>query len=525
MVTRLLLTFLVTAVTCTRSLNILIASNCFWEEVSPNLAVMEELLVAGHNVAFACPTECVGWVEGYQGVEVLSVEGPGIQDMLAKRDKYTDTFSKKEFLTVEAENYVLNKSCDMYQRILTYLQENKIDVMLATYKATGAIFAAENTDTPLLMNYNSITLSTLTEYCQGCGHGETAPRLQYSGYGKLNLFQEFLVSVAWNMAPMLMSRKDSIINNRRLNIGLSSYYPKSAVLNLHASYPKIYPIAPPLISENVKPHEGRWIVGPLLPKLRDEAASPAVLNFIGPTSQPRVLISFSGLLHLSEMDLRKMSHQLSETKDYITVWSLDQRQREVLTEGLGANTGDELNIEKGSLLLLEEKHGTRELLRHVDLVVMTSTYTNIMEACVEGKPMLLVPTSNDEQTSTELIENLGCGMTLHSTEVTEIISSIKSMVHKLNAFSECNNKVKKMMDRFRGTNQVVDIIERMGERGYQGLDLNYQTSSVPDIVNCWIAIIMILLQTVILTLLGSIIVYNLCYRDWSQEETEKEKID
>ncbi|KAI6655970.1 Glutathione S-transferase sigma [Oopsacas minuta] len=517
-------------VSITDGLNIMIASGCFWDEVGPNLAVAEELLILGHAVVYASPAECNAWINEYYGVEKLDTDGPGESDMRKTINEYMieTGYGEDTFLSYEADYFLIYRYCDMYQTIHDYLNKNKIDVMFVSFNAIGALFAAEKTGTPVLMNYNSIVLTRLTEYCQQCGYTQALPRLYYSGYLHINLLQEFMVSISWNLAPILMWRIDSIINSKRKEIGLKSYFPKSAILQLQAIYPKVYPMFHPLLRQGMNPPEGRWIVGPLIPKLTGRELNTELEQFITVSDKPVVLISFSELLQLDDIELRNIFNSFTNEKGYRVIWLIDYLQQEILAKFYNNSSISEQKTFNDNLLI-EHPSYTRELVRDkkIDLVVTTAGYSYIVEAFVHNKPMILIPVLYEQERIAELIDNLRCGEMLSRSDISDISSSIEDMlVHRV-YYNECLEGVKEGISNTRGARLVVEILERMAVKTYVGMNFSFQKSSVPDLINSILAIVLLLLQGALLLLLSIYIIYMLFISDWNDTDKpdQKDKVD
>ena len=505
----------------TRGMNVLIASGCFRDEISQNLAVVEELLVLGHKVVYASPAECNRWINEYYGVEKLDTDGPGDLDLkkTIKLYEIETGYGEDTFYNYEADDFLFYRYCDMYQAIHDYLDNNSVDVMFVTFQAIGALLAAEVKGTPVLMNYNSLVLTTLTEHCSNCGYTKALPRLYYSGRYQLNILQEFIVSVLWNLAPLLMWRRDSFLNNKRIEIGLNSYYPKSATLRLEATFPKVYPSLHPILLEVVHPPDGRWVVTPLVSKSTDGKITDVLERFLSLSNKPVILLSTGEMLQLSNLQLQNLISVFRSGKNYRVVWLLDTSQQEMITEQMNEDDN----------LLIEHPSSNRELMsdQRIELVVAIAGYSYISEACVFSKPMVLIPVLNEQKKSAELMEELGCSETLDRSDILELPSLIEYMLAHVGDYTECLERVKTGTQTVRGAGLVVDILERMAVSGYTRMGLNFQITSVPDVTNSLLAIVLLLLQGGLILLLVFLILFHVLYRDQgnTEEPNQKDKLD
>lgn len=505
----------------TQGVKVLIASGCFWDEIGPNLAVIEELLVSGHTVVYASPAECNSWINEYHGVEKLDTDGPGDSDLKKTINLYEieTGYEEDTFYYYEADDFLFNRYCDMYQAIHDYLKDNSVDVMLVTSNAVGALLAAEVKGTPVLMNYNSIVLTTLTEHCDSCGYTKALPRLYYSGRYQLNILQEFIVSVLWNLAPLSMWRRDSLLNTKRVEIGLESYSPNSATLRLEATYPKVYSSLHPILLEVVNPPDGRWVVGPLISKSTGEEVTDKLERFLSLSDKPVILLSTGEMLQLSDLELHNLFSVFRSEKDYRIIWLLDSSQQDTLAEQMNEDDS----------LLIEHPDSNRELMRdqRIEIVVAVAGYSYIVEACVYNKPTVLIPVLNEQKKSAELMEELGCSETLGRSDISELPSLIEYMLAHAGDYTECLKRVKTGTQNARGARLVVDILERMAVSGYTGLNLNSQISSVPDIINSLLAIVLLLLQGGLILLLVFLVLFHALYREQgnTEETNQKDKLD
>ena len=505
----------------TQEMKVMIASGCFWDEIGPNLAVVEELLVLGHEVVYASPAECNSWITEYYGVEKLDTDGPGNSDLKRTINLYeTETgYGEDTFYNSEADDFLFYRYCDMYQTIHEYLNNNSVDVIFVTFNAIGALLAAEVRGTPVLMNYNSLVLTTLTEHCSNCGYTKALPRLYYSGRYQLNILQEFIMSVLWNLAPLSMWRRDSFLNTKRVEIGLKSYYPKSATLRLEATYPKVYTSLHPILLEVVHPPDGRWVVGPLVSKSTGGEVTEELERFLSLSDKPVVLLSTGEMLQLSGLELQKLLSVFRGEKDYRVVWLLDSSQQDVLADQM--STGDNL--------LVEHPNSNRGLLRdeRIELVVAIAGYSYIVEACLYSKPMVLIPVLNEQKKSAELLEELGCSETMSYSDISGLPSLIEFMLAHAGDYTACLERVKTGTESTGGARLVVDILERMAVSGYNGMDLNFQISSVPDVINSLLAIVLLLLQGSLILLLVFLVSFHVLYREQgnTEEPNQKDKQD
>ena len=461
-------------------LNVAIFFICMPSHINPNIGIIRELIHQNHSVVCIIHRDCHEKLNSFQ---VDLVHNNGLTPQVANEtfDKTPVVFLIQKMLTLHAT---------VHQDVLDYFENNKVDVILSSSLHLSHNHIADKFNVPLLLHHYQLGFM-IGEKCRDCKYTGTV--LSISPFGSLSpslpmiLFTKLLNSFfTLFLYPSLIK-----FDSQRKELGLEEFYPKSLVHYNVARSPIVYQNYHPLVPPSIELHDGRWLVGYIPPDTTRRELSEDYLTFLREDSLPVVYVSFGTVVKLDKDQLSSLYQQVTVENGFKVILSLRTEQQLRLIDGLGVTNLDELISGTPKHVKLVKFAPQRELLQteEVKLFVSHAGFSSVMESISSSTPMILFPVMADQFYNSNIMEEIGCAIQFN--DMTTLNSKIIAFLDNYQSYKSCMENANQLMSKAGGAVEVVEILERLSSRGYEGMSFDFYIDNVPDMYSALLTLLSI----------------------------------
>ena len=481
---------------------------CVGSHIRANIGIIRELINQDHTVTSVVHQECHKYLDEFHNNHIF-LHNYGL----------LDTSGASSLTLIGALKHILSSNLIFHEDVLKYFQENKIDVILSSIFVQSSSQIADKFNIPLLYNVYSLGIP-INEKCPGCKYTGTAPFI--SPMSSLNPSLPVIIINKYipHLSTVLLHSHTIASDIEREKLGLEKISPKFSFLYNTVRFPIIYQTYHPLVPPSISLPDGRWLVGHIPAEERNgDALSEEYTAFLNDQSLPVVFIAFGTIVKLQSDDLVSMYRQVSTQNVYRVIWSLKTSQQQQLSERLQFSNLDEFQSKLPPHMKVVSFAPQVELLDSgsVKIFVSHGGYSSVLESVDSGVPLILHPVFGDQFYNSNVMEEIGCGIVIKYLD--ELHSKILSVMENYVSYESCMSNAKERMSEAGGAPQVVSILERMSEHGYEGMSFEYLMDEVTDFYSS----LFILISTLALPILLFVIICYVCCCRKRKKSSEKSK--
>ena len=499
------ISLLITIFPIISGLNVAIFMMCMPSHLTPNYGIIRELLLQNHSVVCVVHEDCHEKLHKF-GVDL--VHNNGMSPKLA--DKLNTPIS--------AGQAMFNLHSTVHQDVLEYFENNKVDVILSSFVMLSSNHVADKFNIPLLLHTYLLGF-ILREKCRDCKYTGTVVPINPFGSFSHSLPMLLLSKLLDHLTTLFLYPPLITFDSQRKDLGLEEYYPRSLFHYSIARFPQIYQNYHPLVPPSIELPDGRWLVGYIPPDSSRGELSEDYLTFLKEDSLPVIYISFGTVVKLDKELLSAMYQQIIIHNGFKVILSLRTEQQLRLIESLGLNNLDELNSGLPKHIKLVKFAPQRELLQteEVKLFVSHAGFSSIMESISSSTPMILFPLFADQFHNSNLMKETECAIQFN--DMTTLNSKIISFLDNYQSYKTCIENAKQLMSKAGGAVEVVEILERLSSRGYEGMSFDYFIQNVPNVYSSLLIVLSI--PAFILSALFCLCYYCCCRRKKKSKAKEE----
>ncbi|KAI6652343.1 Anthocyanidin 3-O-glucosyltransferase [Oopsacas minuta] len=445
---------------------------CLPSHLSGQYGIIRELLHQNHSVTCILNRACHEKLREFQ-VNLVHNDGP-VYETVIKRNL------EGPFNMLNGLQTIIGGHTTLHQDVLDYFNVNKIDVILSSIITLSSVHIADKFNIPLMFSSYEVGI-IVREKCPDCKYTGTVP-LPFPYISLSNSLPSLLIEMLFErfMILGLYPALNSFDSQRRL-LGLEEMYPKS-IIHCAGRFPIVYQNYHPLVPPSLELPDGRWLVGYIPPGKASEELSDEYITFLREVpSQPVLYISFGTIVRLNTAQLSSLYQQVCDQNDYKVIFSLRIDQQLELVNILGLNNIEEMIAGLPKHLKLMKYAPQTALLKteQVKIFLSHGGYSSVMESIVTTTPMVLFPLMGDQFYNSNVMEEIGCS--IQFSDMTALYSKLLELDQNYQIYKDCVENAKQLMSEAGGAPKVVEILERLSSRGYDGMSFNSNIQDSPDV--------------------------------------------
>ena len=499
---------LLTLATTTMGYHVAVFMPCVSSHFRPHIGIIRKLIRQNHTVTSVVHQECHDHFHLFTDNHIL-VHNHGL--VVSKPGT--------PFSSIITLNKILTENAKLHEDVMEYFQGNRVDVILSSLYVQSSCLIAEKFNLPLLYNWYSMGFM-VHEKCPGCSYTGTVTLSSPLSSLNPSLFVIMANIYFTHFLTVFTYSATDTFNSERRKLGLKEIPLKFSMLYNAVRFPIIYQTYHPLVPPSISLPDGRWLVGHIPAEERNgDALSEEYTAFLNDQSLPVVFIAFGTIVKLQSDDLVSMYRQVSTQNVYRVIWSLKTSQQQQLSERLQFSNLDQFQSKLPSHVKVVSFAPQVKLLDSVSVKIFVSHggYSSVLESVDSGVPLILHPVFADQPYNSNVMEEIGCGIVIKYLD--ELHSKILSVMENYVSYESCMSNAKERMSEAGGAPQVVSILERMSEHGYEGMSFEYLMDEVTDFYSS----LFILISTLALPILLFVIICYVCCCRKRKKSSEKSK--